>query len=90
MIGTEYRDVLIFRTPEERANAEKRERFRRWDAPARSIVTHPAFGAVCVPHASNFSAVCCAAEAWQCDPLKIIGASVTAAPAGMQLGAVTT
>lgn len=59
-------------------NAQKRERVRRWTAPGKCTVTHPKYGTVCVPHASNFAAIENAAEFWHTTPLNIIDASVMA------------
>lgn len=54
----------------ERAKAAARE--QRWRAPARSRVSHPKYGSVIVPHASNLAATMNAAEFWHCDLMEII------------------
>lgn len=54
----------------ERAKEAARE--QRWRAPARSWVSHPKFGSVIVPHASNLAATMNAAEFWNCDLMEII------------------
>lgn len=58
--------------------AQKLERIRRWMAPGKCTVTHPKYGKVVVPHASNFAAIENAAEFWRTTPLEIIDASVMA------------
>ena len=47
--------------------AEQAAREQRWMAPARSRVSHPKYGSVIVPHASNLAATMNAAEFWRCD-----------------------
>lgn len=45
-----------------------RERVERWTAPHKSMVKHPRYGSVIVPHASKLAAIVNAAEFWRCDP----------------------
>lgn len=60
----------------ERAILAQRARDERWAAKARAAVTHPDYGSVVVPHASKFSAICCAAEAWGVDWYEIMDSTV--------------
>lgn len=46
--------------------------------PGKVRVIHPARGEIVVPGASRFAAILCAAEAWGCDWLEIMDATVTA------------
>ena len=64
------------------ARARKRERERRWSAPGRARVVHPAHGAIVVPHSSNLAAIMNAAEVWRCDWAEIMDAQVWAAEPG--------
>lgn len=64
-------------TSDEWAKALLRERDYRWSAQGKARVTHPQYGTVIVPSGSNFSAVLCAAEVWNCDWSEIMDASVT-------------
>lgn len=72
--------------PAERARiltaAGKRSRERRWSAPGRARVIHPAHGTVVVPHSSNLAAIMNAAEVWRCDWTEITDAQVWAAEPG--------
>ncbi len=52
--------------------AIEREREQRWNAQGRARVVHPKYGAVVVPHYSNYAAVLNAAEHWGCDWVEII------------------
>lgn len=63
-------------------SAEERQRKNRWTAAGRSRVIHPVYGAVVVPHASNWAAIMNAAEVWRCDWAKITDAQVLAAEPG--------
>lgn len=60
----------------------KRARETRWNAKGRSRVVHPKYGAVVVPHSSNFTALLNAAEYWGCDWTEIRDAEVWAAGPG--------
>lgn len=64
------------------ADAEKRAREHRWNAPARARVIHPAHGTVVVPHCSNLAAIQNAAEVWRCEWTEITDAQVWAAEPG--------
>ncbi|MCC8156326.1 MAG: hypothetical protein LIO54_03500 [Oscillospiraceae bacterium] len=57
-------------------------RARRWGATGRARVEHPTRGSVVVPCDSNFAALLCAAEYWDCDWRDIRGAKVWAAKPG--------
>lgn len=61
---------------------EERSRRERWEAMGKAKVSHPAHGAVVVPHNSNLSALLCAAEVWGCNWLEIKDAEVWAAEPG--------
>lgn len=86
MSSLKNRVALIFRTETEIAEAKLRERHTRWSAKARSRVEHPAHGAVIVPHASSYSAICCAAEVWGCDTMEVMDAAVTLVPQDAPIG----
>lgn len=60
----------------------KRARETRWNAKGRARVVHPKYGAVVVPHSSNFTALLNAAEYWGCDWTEIRDAEVWAAAPG--------
>ena len=62
-----------------RAAAARRARIHRWSVPGRARVTHPAHGAVVVPHCSNLAAILNAAEVWGCNWVEILDAQVWAA-----------
>lgn len=64
------------------ADAERRTRECRWNAPARARVIHPVYGTVVVPHCSNLAAIQNAAEVWRCDWTEISDAQVWAAEPG--------
>ena len=50
----------------------RRAREERWRVRGRARVVHPKYGAVVVPHRSNYAALLNAAEYWGCDWLEII------------------
>ena len=54
------------------SKAKQLERARRWLAPHRSMVSHPKYGSVIVPHLSKISAIENAAEFWKCSIMDII------------------
>ena len=64
-------------TPGQMESARERARIYAWSAGIFSKVTHPRYGSVVVPHRSNYSAICCAAEVWGCDWSEILDATVT-------------
>lgn len=68
--------------------SRKRERNERWSAQGKAIVQHPAYGAVIVPAASKFAAICCAAEVWGCDWMDIRDAKSVAAKGNAPIGPV--
>ena len=45
----------------------RRAREERWRVRGRARVVHPKYGAVVVPHRSNYSALLNAAEYWGCE-----------------------
>ena len=60
----------------------RRAREERWRVRGRARVVHPKYGAVVVPHRSNYSALLNAAEYWGCEWTDIRDAEVWAVPPG--------
>ena len=60
----------------------RRAREERWRVRGRARVVHPKYGAVVVPHRSNYSALLNAAEYWGCEWADIRDAEVWAVPPG--------
>lgn len=58
----------------------RRAREERWRVRGRARVVHPKYGAVVVPHRSNYSALLNAAEYWGCEWTDIRDAGVMACP----------
>lgn len=56
----------------------RRAREERWRVRGRARVVHPKYGAVVVPHRSNYSALLNAAEYWGCEWTDIRDAEVWA------------
>ena len=59
----------------------RRAREERWRVRGRARVVHPKYGAVVVPHRSNYSALLNAAEYWGCEWTDIRDAEVWAGTA---------
>ena len=62
--------------------APERDMRYRWAAQCKARVEHPAYGAVVVPHRSNYAAILCAAEAWGCDLGELMDCAVLLAGPG--------
>lgn len=60
----------------------RRSREERWRVRGRARVVHPKYGAVVVPHRSNYAALLNAAEYWGCEWTDIRDAEVWAVPPG--------
>lgn len=60
----------------------RRAREERWRVRGWARVVHPKYGAVVVPHRSNYSALLNAAEYWGCEWTDIRDAEVWAVPPG--------
>lgn len=75
------RDEDVFR-PRQLPESVRRAREERWRVRGRARVVHPKYGAVVVPHRSNYSALLNAAEYWGCEWTDIRDAEVWAVPPG--------
>lgn len=60
----------------------RRAHEERWRVRGRARVVHPKYGAVVVPHRSNYAALLNAAEYWGCEWTDIRDAEVWAVPLG--------
>lgn len=72
----------VRRAREERWRVRGRAREECWRVRGRARVVHPKYGAVVVPHRSNYSALLNAAEYWGCEWTDIRDAEVWAVPPG--------